>query len=474
MAKTVAWVLAGSVIVIPALAVMLGFPSLKQELQRPAETGLRPEHLRESKDHEAAAEPMNLALSAGRSTIRPEHVGTGWPSLLGPTRDCVSPERGLDWSWKQSGPAEKWRIPAGDGYASPVVLGNRLVLFHRVENREVVDCLDAETGMRVWSQAWTASYECPFDYSSGPYSTPVLESGRAYAIGANGHLACLDLEDGSEIWHRDVHRQFQVQLEVWPVSASPVVEGDLLIVNAGGRQTNAGIVAFDKHSGEVAWTATEDGMSCSTPVAATVHAKRFLFVWTADALISLNPEDGHVCWQIPFAAKNYEAAHGTSPLIVDDLVFVSGYQVGNLCLRILPDGSYSELWRDKRELLDCQYKNLLHVGGHVCGFSATGKSLRCLDLATGAMKWQWRSTITNGSMIAVDGHYLVLGENGRLAALDLTPGGVEEIAMTARPILRGPIFAYPALHNGLLYLRNDHELLCVDLRQAAGYRPVRR
>ncbi|NLS93963.1 MAG: PQQ-binding-like beta-propeller repeat protein [Planctomycetaceae bacterium] len=474
MAKTVAWGLSGSVVLIPVLAVMLGFPLLEAELQRRAETGRRPDHLPESNDGEAVGEPMTLAVSAERSTIRPEQVGVGWPSLLGPTGNCVSPERGLDWSWNQSGPLEKWRIPAGNGYASPVVLGNRLVLFHRVENREVVDCLDAETGDGVWSQAWAATYECPFNHSSGPYSAPVLEAGQVYTIGANGHLACLDLEDGSEIWHRDVHREFQVQLEVWPVSASPVVEGDLLIVNVGGRRTNAGIVAFDKHSGGTAWTATEDGMSCSTPVAATIHANRFLFVWTADALVSLNPEDGQVYWRIPFAAKNYEAAHGTSPLIVDDLVFVSGYQIGNLCLRILPDGSYSELWRDRRDLLDCQYKNLLHVDGHVCGFSATRKSLRCLDLETGAMKWQWRSKITNGSMISVDGHYLVLGENGRLAALDMASHGVEEIAMTARPILRGPILAYPALHNGLLYLRNDRDLLCVDLRPTADYRPVRR
>ena len=118
-----------------------------------------------------------------------------------------------------------------------------------------------------------------------------------------------------------------------------------------------------------------------------------------------------------------------------------------------------------RKLLDSQYKSLLHVDGHVCGFSMIRKSLRCLDLETGTLQWQWRSKITAGSTIAVDGRCLVLGEKGRLAAVKLTPEGVEEIAMTARPILQGPILAYPALHNGLLYLRNDDELLCVDLRR---------
>lgn len=453
-----------SVVSVLVAAVLLARPRLEAAWHRWVGRASNSAELIRPQDDEPVGRLLELARAADRESILPTHVGVGWPSLLGPNSDCTSPERGLNWAWGESGPPEKWRIQAGQGYASPVVLGNRLILFHRVDEREVVDCLDAETGAGIWSQSWPATYECPFNHSSGPYSAPFLQEDRVYVIGAAGRLACLDLEDGAEIWHRDVHQDYQVELEVWPVAASPVVEGDLLIVNVGGRKTGAGIVAFDKQTGETAWTAMEDGMSCAMPRVATMHGKRFLFVWTADALVSLNPEDGHVHWRLPFAAKNYEAAHGTSPLIAGNIVLVSGYQVGNLCLRILPDGSCEELWRDNRKLLDSQYKSLLHVDGHVCGFSMIRKSLRCLDLETGAMKWQWRSKITNGSTIAVDGHYLVLGEKGRLAAIDMTSEGVEEIAMTARPILQGPILAYPAVHNGLLYLRNDQEVLCVDLR----------
>ncbi|MHB8899219.1 MAG: PQQ-binding-like beta-propeller repeat protein [Thermoguttaceae bacterium] len=446
---------------------MFGFPNREAAMHGWVEGGSRSGNPLEAHDEESVGKPMTLRPAAGRRPVPPTQVGDGWPSLLGPNMDCVSPELGLDWSWQESGPPERWRIPAGHGYASPVVLGSRVVLFHRVENREAVDCLDAESGESVWSQGWTATYECPFNHSSGPYSAPILEAGRVYAIGANGRLACLDIDDGSEIWHRDLHSEFQVQLEVWPVSASPVIDGNLLIANVGGRLANSGIVAFDKRTGETVWTATEDRMSCATPRVATIHARRFLFVWTGDALVALDPTDGQVYWRIPFAANNYEASHGTAPLIAGDLVLVSGYQVGNLCLRILPDGSYIELWRDKRELLDSQYKNLLQIDGHACGFSATRKSLRCLDLQTGAMKWQWRSKITNGSTIAVDGRCLLVGEKGHLAALDISTEGVREIAMTAHPILTGPILAYPALHNGLFYVRNDHELLCLDLRRLA-------
>ena len=467
MAKAKSRFLFWSIAVILVAAIALAYLRLEAALNRWAESTVAAPESSEPRSEEPVGQPLELARAEERETVLPDHVGIGWPTLLGPNGDCTSRETGLNWSWDESGPPEKWRVPAGDGYTSPVVLGSRLILFHRVEDQEVVDCLDAETGEAFWSQSWPATYECPFNHSSGPYSAPVLENDRVYAMGAGGRLVCLNLEDGLEVWCRNVHEDYQVEIEVWPVSASPVVEGDLLIVNAGGRKTNAGVVAFDKRTGDTVWTATDDGMSCSTPRGATIHDKRFLFVWAADTLVSLNPEDGHVYWQIPFAAKNYEAAHGTPPLIVGDIVMVSGYQTGNLCLRILADGSYEELWRDKRELLDSQYKNLLHLDGHVCGFSMIRKRMRCLDLKTGEMQWEWRSKITAGSTIGVDAHYLVVGLKGRLAAVDMTPIGIEEIAMTVRPVIQGPALAYPALHNGLLYIRSDTELLCVDLRREA-------
>ena len=467
MAKPQARFLFWGIALILVAAIAFAFPRLEAALNRWAESSVDVPESPVPPGDEVVGKPLELARALERRAICPDHVGIGWPSLLGPNDDCTSPETGLDWGWDESGPPEKWRVPAGDGYTSPVVLGSRLVLFHRSDGQEVVDCLDAETGDSLWSQSWPATYKCPFNHSSGPYSAPVLEDDRVYAIGAGGRLVCLNVEDGSEIWHRDTHEDYRVEIEVWPVSASPVIDGDLLFVNVGGRKAKAGIVAFDKQTGETVWTATDDGMSCSTPRLATIHYRRFLFVWAADTLVSLNPEDGHVYWRIPFAAKNYEAAHGTPPLIVGDIVLVSGYQTGNLCLRILADGSYEELWRDKRELLDSQYKNLLHLDGKVCGFSMVRKRMRCLDLETGTKQWEWRSKITAGSTIGVDGHYLVVGEKGRLAAVDMTPEGVEEMTMTVRPILQGPVLAYPALHNGLLYIRSDTELLCVDLRREA-------
>jgi len=409
-----------------------------------------------------------LPSAVGRQTILPQGAGLGWPTLLGPAHDSTSPETGLDLAWQEAGPYEKWRIAVGTGYAGPVAVDDALILLHRKADREVVECFDPETGQSRWEHSWPATYECPVAYSSGPYSTPVLDEGRVYAVGADGETVCLRLDDGSLLWRRSLHREYCVAIDVWPTAASPLVDGPRLILNLGGDETGAGIVALDKSTGKTLWTCTNDKASCSTPRAATIHGVRHAFVWTAEALLSVDPADGTVRWRIPFAANNREAAHGSAPLVADDIVLVSGYQLGNLCLRVLPDGSYRELWRGNGKLLDSQYGNLLYVGESVCGFSTTRKCLRCLDLMTGELKWQWRSRKFHmGTTIAVDGACLVLSERGYLASLTLDRNGVTVKGMTPGPVLPPPVFSYPALHNGLLYVRNDEQVSCIDLRKSA-------
>lgn len=416
----------------------------------------------------AVGQLASLPKAAGRTTVLPQGTGQGWPTLLGPRLDGTSTETGLNLEWPKAGPFEMWRFPVGVGYSSPVVLGDALVLLHRKADREIVECFDPETGQSRWEHSWPAEYECPFAHSSGPYSAPALEGDRIYAIGAAGETWCLRSDDGEVVWHRSLHDDYGVKIEVWPAAASPLIDEDRLILNLGGREAGAGVIALDKVTGETLWTATSDGASCSTPRAATIHGRRHVLVWTADALVSIDPADGTVRWRIPFAANNREAAHGTTPLVADDIVLVSGFQLGNLCVRVLPDGSYQELWRDKRQLLDTQYGNLLYLDGCVCGFSCSRKSLRCLDLLTGELRWQWRSRkIRTGTMIALNGGCLVLAENGRLASLTLGPDGVTERSITERPVLSAPAMSYPALHNGLLYLRNEKEMVCIDLRRGS-------
>ncbi len=396
---------------------------------------------------------------------RPAAKG-GWPTLFGPHGDNSSSESGIRVDWPAAGPPERWSVAVGLGYSAPVVADDRLILFHRMGDEETVDCLNPLNGQPQWRFAYPTSYTSSTLYSEGPYATPVIHGSRVYTIGAEGNFHCLELASGSLVWQRELNKEFDVEETMFAVSASPLVVDDRVILNLGGAESEAGVVALDKQTGATVWKATQRIASCATPRVATIHGRSYVFAWTDSALACLGFEDGEVIWEIPFRAKNPQTVHGTSPLVYGDVVLVCGYQLGSLCLRILPGGQYEVLWCHNRKVLDSQYTNLLCIDGCVYGFSTVDRSLRCVDLMTGDVRWSWRSKITCGNSIAVDGRMLIFGERGRLACLDIDPDEPVAHWHSPRPLLAGRCFTAPALSGGLLYLRNEKKLICLDLRRA--------
>ncbi len=389
----------------------------------------------------------------------------GWPGIFGPDQNCVSREIDVVTEWPETGPAIQWSRPVGLGYSAPVVLDGILVLFYREGDREVIEGASAETGETRWTFRYPTAYRCPVNYSSGPYSTPALDRDHVYAWGAEGKLHCLDLQRGTLLWSRSLNDEYDVEPGMFPVASSPLLDGERLILNVGGRRAGAGIVALDKHTGRTLWTATGDGASCATPRAATMHGRRMVFVWTYDNLVAMDPESGRVWWQVAFRANHPDTINATSPVVSGDVVLVSGYQVGSLCVRVLPDGSYQELWRGKKEVLDSHYNNLICLDGYVYGFGTVGGGLRCVELETGRLMWRWKSRLRNAASIAVGDRLILFDERGRLGSVGISPQAYQPVSLTARGLLSGRCFSAPALSGGLLYVRNEEELRCLDLRK---------
>src|SRR5438046_2121323 len=128
-----------------------------------------------------------------------------WPQFLGLTRDAHSSETGLLRSFPKKGPVVLWEKEVGEGYSGPVVAGGRLILFHRVSDEDVVECLDAATGKRRWKFSYETSYRDKYGKGDGPRSTPLIAGKRVWTLAADGRLHCLDLEEGKKLWMRDLH-----------------------------------------------------------------------------------------------------------------------------------------------------------------------------------------------------------------------------------------------------------------------------
>jgi outer membrane protein assembly factor BamB len=246
-----------------------------------------------------------------------------------------------------------------------------------------------------------------------------------------------------------------------------LLDGDRLILNLGAKKRSAGIVALNRKTGETLWTATQETASHATPVAATIHGRRFAFVLTELNLVAINPENGAVYWTYPFHAKTRDLGklNATSPLVHDDCVLLSTMQVGTACLEILPSGGYEERWRVGPRVLDSQYNNLVAIDDRLFGWSSLNRTLRQLDIATGKVQWKWPGEMGRGAWsIALGNRLLLFGETGRLAAIEVGKPDPHLLAMS-EPLLTGPCYAAPALSRGLLFLRNESTLLCLDLSQ---------
>ncbi len=422
---------------------------------------------------QAADKAVNAVVAPHREQIGEE----GWPQIFGPRHNSTA-KLALDPNWPADGPRVAWRVKIGEGYSAPVALGTDVVVFHRPRQvgtadpasqlgpHEVVWCLDAATGQLKWEFKHLTSYVCPTHYSSGPYSTPIIDQHNVYALGTEGKLYCLARQTGEVRWMRDLNSDYQVEQEgYFPVASSPVLWEDRLFINIGGEKTGAGIVAIDKLNGRTLWTGTDHAASYATPHVAAIHGRAMLFVFTREGLVALDPISGQEYWQKPFRARNPEFVNSTSPIVYGDIVFTSGFSLGNLCLRVLPDGSCQELWRDKRRSLDSQYNPLICQDGWLYGFAALDDTFRCIELSTGEVQWKGLSELDRGSVIATEGHFIIWGTNGHLAIARIDHRRLQVVAQTKEPLLAGPTYAFSALHKGRLIVRNDHELISVELER---------
>jgi outer membrane protein assembly factor BamB len=385
-----------------------------------------------------------------------------WPCFLGPTHDGVSAETNLLARWPDGGPPVVWKREVGLSYSSPSLVASRLFLFHRVGDEEVLECLDAATGARQWRTGYPTAYVDQYGYNNGPRSTPLVADGRVYTFGAEGKFHCFEVATGKLLWGRHLNQEYQVPQNFFGVGSSPLLEGKLLLINVGGPN-GAGIVALDKDTGKTVWQATDEGASYASPLCATINGRRWAFVFARGGLVTLDPQTGKVFWRLPYRSRTYESVNAASPVVVGDQVFISAsYRTGGALLRVKED-TFDTLWHD--EVMSTHWATAICRDGHLYGFDGrheSGTKLRCVEWATGKLKWE-RENLGRGSMIYADGRFIMISERGRLILARLTPEGAEEISGVQ--LLEYPCWIAPVLANGLLYVRNEGRLFCLDLRR---------
>jgi outer membrane protein assembly factor BamB len=379
-----------------------------------------------------------------------------WPQWLGPNRDGISRETGLLKSWPETGPKVLWRIPLGEGYSGISVSQRRVYTLCSTGDDEFVVCFDAANGKQTWRVRTDSTFKDT--NGNGPRSTPTIHGEMVYALGARGQLYALNAKNGKTNWRHDLKKEFNSSgPSDGGYSTSPLVEGDMLLVETGGN--GSAFVAFDKKTGAVIWKAESDSAAFASPVAITVEGRRQIIFFSAEGAVAVSPQNGQVFWRLPW--KTSYNVNATTPLfIAPDKVFISsGYDVGAALLKIKTPGetaTVEEIWKSK-DMQNIFATSILREN-YLYGFDKA--TLKCIDVNSGEEKWKQRG-FGVGSLIYADGHLIVLGDKGKLALVEATP--VEYRERGSVDLLDGRCITVPALAGGKLFVRNTKELVCVDL-----------
>jgi outer membrane protein assembly factor BamB len=336
-----------------------------------------------------AADPGDVVAVAGGDPGTPDREGEDWAEFLGPRQNGISGETGLLEKWPAAGPPIVWKLKIGEGYSAPSVRGNRVVLFHRPGKgaisrpEEVIECLTADAGKPLWRHAYPTEYSDPYGYNGGPRCAPLLTDDRCYTFGAEGVLTCLDLATGRQIWQHKTAEEFQVPFAFFGVGATPILEGNRLIVMIGGLP-KSGVVAFDAVTGKKEWESVGTDTwppprvriqrdappgklaSYATPLAATIHGKRHVLCFMRPGLVSLDPETGETNFSFWFRSQLHDSVNAARPVVVDDYIFLSAaYETGAALLKVHEGGKgYDVVWSDadsreaKRDLLEQRVKEI--------------------------------------------------------------------------------------------------------------------
>ena len=401
--------------------------------------------------------PLLVALFLLAAAARAED----WPQHLGPRRDGTSTEQAPE-AWGSNGPLILWHQEVGEGFSAPVVASGRLLLFHRQQGVERLDALDPADGRLRWSYRYPTTYRDDFGFDEGPRSAPTVSGDTVFTFGAQGMLSAVDLETGAKRWSVDTHEVFRVRKGFFGAAASPLVEDGRVLLNVGGTG-GAGLVAFDAASGRTIWTASESEASYSSAVVATLGGKKTVLFFTREGLVGVDPGLGALRFELRWRSRSRSSVNAATPLVIGDQIFVSSsYQTGAALLH--PNGDRVEPIWTSDEVLSNHYSTSLYHDGHLYGFHGRqeyGPSLRCVELQTGAVKWS-RERFGSGSLIGIGDRILLLHEDGRLQLLLASPSSFELLATTQ--LLSSVVRAYPAFSDGVLYARNQRELVAARLR----------
>lgn len=448
------------------LIAVVGFLVMRRSATEEAHYAALEQHRQQQAAQAPAAAPVATATPVPQASpdASPAQAGEPttksgrnyWTTLRGPKHDGNYALMPVATNWPASGLVPVWKQPIGLGFSSFAIADGRAFTLEQRRGQEVAVAYDVATGRELWTQAWTAEfYE---SNGAGPRATPTWEGGRVYALGATGELRCLDANNGTVIWGKNILSDNGADNLPWAMAASPLVVDDKVIVLPGGTSGKS-VVAYNKNTGAPVWKVLNDTQAYVSPMLVELNGRRQIMVVSGSRVVGLVPESGALLWSYPWNTDM--GINGSQPIVIDKNRFFisSGYGKGAALVEVKGSGqsfTATTIWENIN--MKNKFNSSVYHNGYVYGLDEG--ILTCLDVNTGERKWKG-GRYGYGQVLLASDHLIITSDQGDLALVKATPDSYTEVTRFAA--LQGKTWNYPAIADGRLLVRNATEMAAYDI-----------
>jgi outer membrane protein assembly factor BamB len=376
-----------------------------------------------------------------------------WPQWRGPNRDDKVSGFTPPKSWPQEF-HQKWKAAAGPSDATPALVGDKLFVFARMDENEVVQCLDAATGKVIWSDKYEAmAAEGAAGQHPGPRSSPAVAEGKVVTLGVRGTLSCLDAADGKLVWRKNDIRGYPKFF----TAMSPLIINGLCVAQLGSP-TNGVVAAYDLSNGAEKWKWSGDGPAYASPVVMTVGGSKFIVTQTDKRIVAINAADGALAWEAPFKPAGM-GVNSATPIADGQTLIYTGLGRGVVAVQLEKQGdsmTAKQLWANPD--LSPRFSTPVLKDGFLYGLSDKA-GFYCINAKTGQTAWNEANTQRGsfGSVLDAGSALVALTPKSHLIVFQPSDKAYTEIANIK--VADSATYSEPVLAGDRVYIEDQDSVI---------------
>jgi outer membrane protein assembly factor BamB len=389
-----------------------------------------------------------VALLVGAATALAQSSTQDYPQWRGRNRDGSASGFVAPKSWPEK-LTRRWKVEVGEGYATPIIVGNKVYAFTRRNGQETLLALNTATGKIVWQIGYPAPPLAPGSvaakHGDGPKATPLFHNGKLYTLGLSGALSAFDAKTGKLVWQKPS----PLEPPYFGMAVSPVGDKELVIVHPG---SHGPLTAFDADTGAVKWAATGDS-AWASPIIVELGGTRQVVSMTSKSVISVAVADGALLWEHPW--KSGGTASTMTPIVYGDTILVASQKMPVAALRpTRRDGKWTVevVWENKEVSLFMSNPAL--IGDTLFGLSEKSSGqFFALDAKTSKTLWLGQPREATNTAVVKAGELLfLLNDDAELIVARSSRTGFEPLKRYTIP--DSATWAQPAISGKRIFVKD--------------------